>query len=597
MGLMKALAGAGNILDLPGSSLRDVLMGENPFDQWGSMTTGENRATGRDLLRHYNLAGEEDTTANFLGGLLAEVLVDPLNLIGGALIGRSAKAGRAGRASNVVSREQRAAGFMPAEIAEKTVASNREGPVRFLHGTGKDFFRPDPKSMSDSSVMGWGHYMAEEGVPQRAEDILSRSMNSVQSKKAKELGLPLSERELDDLAERLTREGDRLEPYGDWIDEPWLARPEGEFVSGPVDHSLYEPTPRPTHYVQRKGKAGEITEGYSGYETEKYKAWHLQSIRNEDVVDMAVPFFSKVDNILQKLGPEGKAASDQLSEASVKILDKIGPDAKMTWPGISGEFQDDVYKDVLQPAMDAIKERAYRGNTEYTLPDNAREWLVDSQMQLRKLYDNAFTVEFGPQTQTRYVDIRKPFDVTSTSPEVLTDFSDELGDWAEGVLGERLPMSFEDFVRAETDNIPSFVAMSDSPYGYLNEFLLDLPRSGPEGLGLGERLQDVLGQGAFERGHSRYALGGLTGANARNQLLHELGYDAMTKPRSGIWAVMNPEDIYLPYIADAIQDESVMSPLGMALLGSGLGGRGASLAFNKGPSQFQVEEDYEDSLY
>jgi hypothetical protein len=567
MGILEALGKVGNVLDLPGSSLRDVLMGENPFDQWGSMTSGENRSTGRDLLRHYNLAGEEDTTLNFLGGLLTEMAVDPLNLIGGALVGRAPKAAAKARASNVVSREQRAAGFMPAEIAEKTVASNREGPVRFLHGTGKDFFRPDPDNMSDSSVMGWGHYMAEEGVPESAEDLLSRNVRYVQSQKAKDLGLPLSERELDDLAERLTREENRLEPYGDWIDEPWLTRPEGEFVSGPAGHSLYEPRRRPTHYTGEKGRAGGITEGYSGYETEKYKAWGLQSIKNEDVVDMAVPFFSKVDNILQKLGPEGKAASDQLSEASVKILDKIGPDAQRTWPGISSEFQEDVYKDVLQPAMDAIKERAYRGNTEYTLPDNAREWLVDSQMQLRELYDNAFTVEFGPQTQTRYVDIRKPYDVTSTSPEVLTDFSDELGDWAEEVLGERLPMSFEDFTRTRDLGV-------QAPYRYLNEFLLDLPRSGPEGLGLGDRLEDVLSQGAFERGHSRHALHRMTGANARNQLLHELGYDAITKPTSGIWAVMNPEDIYLPYIADAIQNESAMSPLGMSLLGLGALGRG-----------------------
>ena len=54
------------------------------------MTSGENRSTGRDLLRHYNLAGEEDTTLNFLGGLLTEMAVDPLNLIGGALVGRKA---------------------------------------------------------------------------------------------------------------------------------------------------------------------------------------------------------------------------------------------------------------------------------------------------------------------------------------------------------------------------------------------------------------------------------------------------------------------------------------------------------------------------
>jgi len=90
MGILEALGKVGNVLDLPGSSLRDALVGEDPWDQWGSMTSGENRSTGRDLLRHYNLAGEEDTTLNFLGGLLTEMAVDPLNLIGGALVGRKA---------------------------------------------------------------------------------------------------------------------------------------------------------------------------------------------------------------------------------------------------------------------------------------------------------------------------------------------------------------------------------------------------------------------------------------------------------------------------------------------------------------------------
>lgn len=100
MGLMEALAVAGNILDLPGSSLRDVLMGENPFDQWrlSNMTSSENRATGRDLLRRWNWVGEEDTTGNLLGGVAAEMALDPLNLIGGGLL-KALKMRRAGRST------------------------------------------------------------------------------------------------------------------------------------------------------------------------------------------------------------------------------------------------------------------------------------------------------------------------------------------------------------------------------------------------------------------------------------------------------------------------------------------------------------------
>jgi hypothetical protein len=103
MGLLEVLGRVGNVLDLPGSSLRDALMGEDPWDQWGSMTTDENRSTGRDLLRSIGLAGEEDTTANAIGGMLAEMLVDPLNLIGGALLGR--KAFQRSRATKVASRK------------------------------------------------------------------------------------------------------------------------------------------------------------------------------------------------------------------------------------------------------------------------------------------------------------------------------------------------------------------------------------------------------------------------------------------------------------------------------------------------------------
>jgi len=86
------LAAAGNILDLPGSSVRDVLTLNNPFDQWLAPTSSENRTSGRDMLRQYGVAGEEDTWGNFGAGVGAEILLDPLTFTG---IGAFTKAGQA----------------------------------------------------------------------------------------------------------------------------------------------------------------------------------------------------------------------------------------------------------------------------------------------------------------------------------------------------------------------------------------------------------------------------------------------------------------------------------------------------------------------
>ena len=50
---------AGNALDLPASSLRDLLTGNNPFDQWATPFSDRNRATGRDVLSPFLGANEE----------------------------------------------------------------------------------------------------------------------------------------------------------------------------------------------------------------------------------------------------------------------------------------------------------------------------------------------------------------------------------------------------------------------------------------------------------------------------------------------------------------------------------------------------------
>ena len=88
-----AVVGAANILSLPSSSILDILAGKNPADQYLTPTSGENRTTGREILRQWGAIGKKDTWGNFLGGLALEIATDPLTYVGGAgLYTRATKA-------------------------------------------------------------------------------------------------------------------------------------------------------------------------------------------------------------------------------------------------------------------------------------------------------------------------------------------------------------------------------------------------------------------------------------------------------------------------------------------------------------------------
>lgn len=97
-----AVASVGNFLDLPGSSVRDLLAGENPLDQWMTPLSSDNRLSGRDLLERYGMRKNRETGMSGwlkdpsegvrdLLGFGAEVVLDPFGpgtkLIGAALDG------------------------------------------------------------------------------------------------------------------------------------------------------------------------------------------------------------------------------------------------------------------------------------------------------------------------------------------------------------------------------------------------------------------------------------------------------------------------------------------------------------------------------
>jgi hypothetical protein len=98
---LSGLSMVGNLLDVPGSMVRDLATGNNPFDQllpW-NWTNSDNRATGRDVLHHYGLSSQNDPNkweAADFGGFGAEVLMDPLTYLtfGGSALTKAGKSAK-----------------------------------------------------------------------------------------------------------------------------------------------------------------------------------------------------------------------------------------------------------------------------------------------------------------------------------------------------------------------------------------------------------------------------------------------------------------------------------------------------------------------
>lgn len=82
-GAISGMSAVGNVMDLPGSMVRDVLTLNNPLDQLLSPTSDKNRVSGRDLLRKYKLVNKKkDTWGNWAAGLGVEMATDPLTYVG-----------------------------------------------------------------------------------------------------------------------------------------------------------------------------------------------------------------------------------------------------------------------------------------------------------------------------------------------------------------------------------------------------------------------------------------------------------------------------------------------------------------------------------
>jgi hypothetical protein len=133
---LSGLGRVANLLDVPASVGRDLvtwlpggLEPQNPFDQLvpGNWTNAESRVgSWRDIFRSYGLASEEDTWTNFLTGVGADILTDPLTYLtmGSAAWSQGGKAARAaGLADDMLEVAARKGGVQLGTIGERQARS------------------------------------------------------------------------------------------------------------------------------------------------------------------------------------------------------------------------------------------------------------------------------------------------------------------------------------------------------------------------------------------------------------------------------------------------------------------------------------------
>lgn len=179
------LGAVGNLLDLPGSSVRDVLALRNPLDQWMDplgYNAEENRVTGRDLLRQYGAVGEKDTWGNFAAGFAVDVATDPLSFTG---IGNLNKAGTAAKKAGMLDYAREVGNQTALDIAKKNAPEGMTAkltrPMRNVGSqsrvTPKEIFDHLQKTEPDKYAEVYDNWRAAGGT----EDLLNTPLRDVLS--------------------------------------------------------------------------------------------------------------------------------------------------------------------------------------------------------------------------------------------------------------------------------------------------------------------------------------------------------------------------------------------------------------------------------
>lgn len=298
------LAGLGWLLDTPGSFIRGTISGiaeGNPLKGFQTaLSSSDERVSGRDLLRQFGMAGQEDGWVNFGTGLATEILTDPLFYLNpAAILGRGATT-TAGRAAA-------RAGML--DDVKVLARKQNMGPREFLMTTTPDQLAAQ---LGGEKSLDFARAARAKGLD--ADELGQQAMSSLMEFRVPgmERGVPISfgenfdrwaARSLDQFGEKLTT-------------NPWTAPVATRLVRA-FDPSVMERLDRADQWRAREAFAGarqgerEFREQLAQYTDAARKAggaFDDQAIQNAivDSIEAATP------ERMAMLTPESRQAIDLL---------------------------------------------------------------------------------------------------------------------------------------------------------------------------------------------------------------------------------------------------------------------------------------------
>jgi hypothetical protein len=137
-------------LDTPGAFARGTLAGGLERGLGEAFASEDDRTSGRELLREYGLAGDEDNWGNWSAGLGAEILTDPLNFATGGIRALST-AGKAADAAGLMSKAPRLLSRAYLNSAEELAPELVERATAYSTRLGKTLGR---EALSEADVAG-----------------------------------------------------------------------------------------------------------------------------------------------------------------------------------------------------------------------------------------------------------------------------------------------------------------------------------------------------------------------------------------------------------------------------------------------------------
>lgn len=185
---LSAISKVGNLLDLPGSMVRDTLTLNNPFDQILSPLSDENRATGRDVLEQFGMRENKETGfvpfedpgefGRDVAGFAAEMALDPLAWWAGWASKGAGKLSGAAAARSTQTPIRRAVGSTFGTL-DKIDPGQQIG--RMLAGRYRTFRQPQRAALLDNKVRPFVQNILKnmdsttgdvEGIAMNADEIV-----------------------------------------------------------------------------------------------------------------------------------------------------------------------------------------------------------------------------------------------------------------------------------------------------------------------------------------------------------------------------------------------------------------------------------------